>query len=132
MSQRLTFIHYFAGSIIWGAGIFLLGFATSLPLFFTGVLIAAIGLPLTGLTRVYLLQTLVPGEKLGRAFSFNAVLLYGSNVLSLSLFGALTAFIDMSYIFIFCGSMMVFCSVLLLLRIVSSEKSGWNPVQTPE
>ncbi|WP_075619980.1 MFS transporter [Paenisporosarcina indica] len=128
--KRLTFALYLCGSIVWGIGIFVLGFATNLPLYLLGVLIVAIGLPNTGLTRVYLIQTLVPSYKLGRAFSFNAVILYGSNVISLMLFGALATFIEISSLFIFCGSMMVFCSVFYLIRIVSTEKARRKSVES--
>ena len=127
--RKLTFAIYLSGSIIWGVGIIVLGFATNLPFYFLGVLIAAVGLPITSLARVYLIQTLVPGHKLGRAFSFNAVILYGSNVISLMLFGALAAFIEISSLFIFCGSMMVFCSVFYLIRIAFTEKARRKSVE---
>ncbi|MGJ9460709.1 MFS transporter [Oceanobacillus sp. CF4.6] len=125
----LTFAIYLTGSIIWGIGIFVLGLATNLPLYFLGTLIAAIGLPITGLARVYLIQTLVPSNKLGRAFSFNAVILYGSNVISLMLFGTLATFIEIRFLFIFCGSMMVFCSVFYLIRIVYTKKAQRKTVK---
>lgn len=127
--KRLTFINYLSGSIVWGLGIFVLGFAISLPLYFLGVLIAAVGLPISSLTRVYLIQTLVPAQKLGRAFSFNAVILYGSNVLSLVLFGALATFIKIGALFVFCGSMMIVCAVFYLFRILLSEKARRKSVQ---
>lgn len=127
--KSLTFNHYLFGSIIWGIGIFVLGFATNLPLYFLGVLIAAVGLPITSLARVYLIQTLVPGFKLGRAFSFNAVLLYGSNVISLMLFGAIATFVEIGLIFIFCGSMMVACSIVYLMRIAFTEKARRKAIE---
>ena len=121
--KKLTFTLYLAGSIVWGIGIFVLGFATHLPLFFLGVLIAAAGLPLTSLSRVYLIQTMVPTQKLGRAFSFNAVLLYGSNVISLLLFGTIATFIKLTSLFIFCGSMMVIFAFIYLIRISMTKKA---------
>lgn len=127
--KKLTFSLYLAGSLVWGMGILVLGFATHLPLHFLGVLVAAAGLPISSLSRVYLIQTLVPAQKLGRAFSFNAVLLYGSNVISLMLFGALASFIEISAIFLFCGSMMVLCAVFYLIRITLTEKARRKSVE---
>lgn len=127
--KKLTFTLYLFGSVVWGIGIFVLGFATNLPLYFLGVLIAAAGLPLSSLSRVYLIQTLVPAQKLGRAFSFNAVLLYGSNVFSLLLFGTVVAFIEISALFVFCGSMMVVCAVFYLIRIALTEKARRKSVE---
>ena len=127
--KKLTFTLYWAGSVVWGIGILVLGFATNLPFYFLGVLIAAAGLPISSLSRVYLIQTLVPAQKLGRAFSFNAVLLYGSNVFSLMLFGALASFIEISAIFVFCGSMMVVCAVFYLIRMSLTEKARWKSVE---
>ena len=127
--KKLTFTLYLSGSIIWGVGLFALGLATSLPLYFLGVLIAAVGLPLTSLARVYLIQTLVPSQKLGRAFSFNAVILYGSNVISLALFGTLAAFIEINTLFVFCGSMMVVCSIFYLIRMAFTEKARRKAIE---
>ncbi len=127
--KSLTFTSYLIGSITWGTGILVLGVASNLPLFFLGVLIAAAGLPITSLTRVYLIQTLVPGSKLGRAFSFNAVLLYGSNVISLMIFGALATAFEIGLIFLFCGSMMVIFSVFYLIGIAFTEKTRRKSVE---
>ncbi|WYP27698.1 MFS transporter [Alkalihalobacillus sp. FSL W8-0930] len=127
--KKLTFAIYLNGSIVWGIGIFVLGFATNLPLYFLGVLIAAVGLPITSLARVYLIQTLVPTHKLGRAFSFNAVILYGSNVISLMLFGALARFIEINSLFIFSGGMMVCCSVFYLIRMALTEKARRESIE---
>ncbi|RAZ79297.1 MFS transporter [Planococcus halotolerans] len=127
--KKLTFSLYLAGSVVWGMGILVLGFATHLPFYFLGVLIAAAGLPISSLSRVYLIQTLVPAQKLGRAFSFNAFLLYGSNVISLMLFGALASFIEIRAIFVFCGSMMVVCAFFYLIRITLTEKARRKSVE---
>ncbi|EGA90938.1 hypothetical protein GPDM_02310 [Planococcus donghaensis MPA1U2] len=127
--KNLTFTIYLIASVVWGIGILGLGIATNLSLYFLGVLIAAAGLPLSSLSRVYLIQTLVPALKLGRAFSFNAVLLYGSNVISLMVFGSLASFIDISALFIFCGSMMVVCAVFYLIRITLTEKARRKSIE---
>lgn len=108
---------YLFGSLIWGIGIFFLGFAYTIPMYFIGILVAAIGLPISGLSRVYLLQKYLPTEKLGRGFSFNAFLLYLSNAISLSVFGFISSFLSTRILFIICGIMMIICSVAYLLTI---------------
>lgn len=115
--KKLSVKIYLFGSLIWGIGILLLGFAYSLPMFFIGILVAAIGLPISGLSRVYLLQKYLPVEKLGRGFSFNAFLLYLSNAVSLGVFGFISSFLSTRILFLICGIMMVICSGIYLLTI---------------
>ncbi|AXI08218.1 MFS transporter [Oceanobacillus zhaokaii] len=115
--KKLSVKIYLLGSLIWGIGILLLGFSYTIPLYFLGVLVAAIGLPISGLSRVYLLQKYLPTGKLGRGFSFNAFLLYFSNAISLGVFGLISSFVSIRILFIICGLMMVFCSVVYLLNI---------------
>ncbi|WP_375200480.1 MFS transporter [Bacillus sp. RS11] len=115
--KKLSVKIYLFGSLIWGIGILLLGFAYTIPLYFIGILVAAIGLPISGLSRVYLLQKYLPKEKLGRGFSFNAFLLYLSNAISLGVFGFISSFMSTRILFIICGIMMVICSVVYLLTI---------------
>lgn len=116
--RRMSLQIYLAGSIIWGIGILILGSATHISVYFVGIFVAAIGLPIAGLARVYLIQTLVPQAKLGRGFSFNAVLLYTSNVLSLGIFGLAAAFIGTQAIFLFCGTMMVIIAAFYYFRMM--------------
>ncbi|WP_374967067.1 MFS transporter [Lysinibacillus sp. RS5] len=115
--KKLSVKIYLFGSLIWGIGILLLGFAYTIPLYFIGILVAAIGLPISGLSRVYLLQKYLPTEKLGRGFSFNAFLLYLSNAISLGVFGFISSFLSTRILFIICGIMMIICSVAYLLTI---------------
>ncbi|MFJ8459522.1 MFS transporter [Lysinibacillus xylanilyticus] len=115
--KNLSVKIYLFGSLIWGIGILLLGFAYTIPLYFIGILVAAIGLPISGLSRVYLLQKYLPKEKLGRGFSFNAFLLYVSNAISLGVFGCISSFMSTRILFIICGIMMAICSVVYLLTI---------------
>ncbi|WP_078394910.1 MFS transporter [Shouchella patagoniensis] len=114
---------YLISSFIWGIGIVLIGFAQVMPVYFLGVFIAALGLPLSGLARVYLLQKHVPTEKLARGFSFNAVLLYLANLVSLGFFGLLSKFVSTYILFLFCGGMMVLVSILFIRRVVQAERS---------
>jgi len=130
--KTLTFSLYLWGSIIWGLGLVVLGFASYLPFYFAGVFIAAAGLPLSSLARVYLIQTLVPTNMLGRAFSFNAVLLYGSNVLSLVIFGALASVIGIQKLFIMCGSLMVLTALFYLIRALFSENARRKAIKALE
>nr|WP_255257266.1 MFS transporter [Bacillus sp. AFS014408] len=111
--KNLNLTIYTIASIIWGIGIFILGFTFNIPFYFVGVFIVGIGLPLAGLTRVYILQKLVPKDMLGRGFSFNAVLLYLADTISLFVFGILSIFISINFIFIICGIGMIIMSIVL-------------------
>ncbi|MFD1415990.1 MFS transporter [Oceanobacillus jeddahense] len=110
---------YLISSFIWGIGILFLGWLSEIPLIFLGIIWIAVGVPLSGLSRIYLLQKYIPPDKLGRGFSFNAFLLYFSNLISLSFFGILSYLMPVSTIFILCGACMVIVSgiyVFLELR----------------
>ncbi|EEM04959.1 hypothetical protein [Bacillus pseudomycoides] len=111
--KNLNLTIYTIASIIWGVGIFLLGFTFNISFYFVGVCIVGIGLPLAGLTRVYILQKLVPKDMLGRGFSFNAVLLYLADTISLFVFGILSIFISLNVMFIMCGIGMMIISIAL-------------------
>lgn len=117
--KHFTLRTYLFSSIIWGTGIFFLGWLSEIPLIFPGIILVAAGVPLSGLSRVYLLQKYLPPDKLGRGFSFNAVLLYFSNLISLGFFGTLSYLMPVHTIFILCGACMIILSgiyVLLELR----------------
>lgn len=118
MWKRLKITHYLGASIIWGLGVFIIGFAYNLPIYFLGVLVAAIGLPISGLSRVYLLQEYLPKDMLGRGFSFNAFLLYLSNAISLAVFGFVSTFFDIHSLFVFCGFMMIVFGLIYFLIIL--------------
>ncbi|WP_001099355.1 hypothetical protein [Bacillus cereus] len=115
--KNLNLTIYTIASIIWGIGILLLGFTFNIPFYFVGVLIVGIGLPLAGLTRVYILQKLVPKDMLGRGFSFNAFLLYLADTISLFVFGLVSIFISIHVIFIMCGIGMIIMSIALKLLV---------------
>lgn len=122
--KKMTMTTYIIGSSVWGIGILGVGFAVNLPLFYSAVFIVGLGLPLSGLSRIYLLQRLIPQEKLGRGFSLNAVMLYLSNTVSLAFFGWLSTFISIQYIFIGSGLLMLVTSLLFFLVKVSTKSSG--------
>lgn len=113
--KQFTLPIYFYSAIVWGSGIVVLSLASGPIGYFIGMIVSALGLPLSGLARVYLLQKFVPREMLGRGFSFNAVLLYAANLLSLALFAGLATFIPISSLFLGSGLLMVCISVLYLL-----------------
>lgn len=115
--KTFTLQIYLISSVIWGIGIALIGFAEEVPMYFLSIFIAALGLPLSGLARVYLLQKHVPSEKLGRGFSFNAVLLYVANVISLGFFGLLSELVATNLLFLVCGGMMVLVSIVFLTKV---------------
>lgn len=130
--KTLTLPLYLGGSLVWGIGLVVLGCASNLPFYFAGVFLAAAGLPLSSLARVYLIQTLVPANMLGRAFSFNAVLLYGSNVLSLAVFGAFVSVVGIQQLFIICGSLMVMAALFYLVRGILTEHARRKAVKALE
>ncbi len=113
--KKLSLAHYLAGSVVWGCGIFALGFVHSLPLLFLCVAIIGIGLPFGSQSRVFLLQTEVPEEMHGQGFSFAAMLLYFSNLISLSLFGWLSLHFSLNLLLIVGGGGIIFVAACVLL-----------------
>ncbi|GGC78001.1 MFS transporter [Thalassobacillus devorans] len=121
--KKMTLRHYLIGASIWGAGIIYYGALYDLKHFFIGGAIVGIGLPIAGLARGYLLQTLVPERKLGRAFSTNAVLLYFSNTISLGVYGLLVTFISIQKLMLGSGLIILLISGgALLFRTVNMAK----------
>ncbi|RWZ58590.1 MFS transporter [Halobacillus fulvus] len=121
--KTMTLRIYLIGAAIWGAGIAYYGALFEISHFFIGVAIVGIGLPIAGLARVYLLQTLVPENKLGRAFSTNAVLLYFSNTISLATYGLLVSFISIQTLMLGSGLLILFISAgPLLFQTVKLSK----------
>ncbi|GGF14414.1 MFS transporter [Halobacillus andaensis] len=121
--KKMKLFHYFIGGCLWGLGILYYGLLYEVTHFFIGCAIVGIGLPIAGLARVYLIQTLVPEEKLGRAFSFNAVLLYLSNTISLALYGFLVLFIQIQWLMIASGLAILSVSISgLLMKTVEASK----------
>ncbi|WP_082234552.1 MFS transporter [Halobacillus massiliensis] len=121
--KKMSLTIYLAGSLIWGSGVVYYGLTYNVVHFFIGCVIVGIGLPIAGLARVYLLQTLVPENKMGRAFSTNAVLLYLANTLSLALYGSLAIFVPIQFLIIFSGVMIV-SLIGIGLRTVIAAKLG--------
>lgn len=121
--KKMSLKIYLTGSLIWGTGLLVLGFSNQLAVYFIGVFIVAIGIPIVGLARVYLIQTLVPADRLGRAFSFNAVLLYTSNVISLGLFGFLYSFVGTKALFIMNGGSMIIIAALYLFLVIRTKET---------
>lgn len=109
--KKMTLRHYLIGAFIWGAGITYFGLLYDIKHFFIGCAIVGVGLPIAGLARVYLLQSFVPEEKMGRAFSSNAVLLYLSNTLSLGIYAMLVSIISTQHLMISSGFIIVAVSV---------------------
>jgi len=128
--KQLTLQTYLYGGLIWGLGLLSLGFAPHLDFCFLSVAIAGVGMPTAGLSRVYLLQQHVPETKMGRGFSFSAMLLYLANVLSLVTFGWIGQFVELTVLIFVCGGMMaaVACYSLYRLRKAPGEQPyiRWN------
>ncbi|WP_377891102.1 MFS transporter [Alkalihalobacillus sp. R86527] len=115
--KRMSLVTYMIGSLLWGGGVLYYGILYEVEHFVIGAILVGIGIPIAGLARVYILQTIVPEEMLGRGFSTNAVLLYLANTLSLVLFGALAAFVPIQSLMIGSGCLMVTASVGYLVTV---------------
>ncbi|MFG6117741.1 MFS transporter [Thalassobacillus sp. B23F22_16] len=74
--KKMTLRHYLIGASIWGAGIFYYGAIYDIAHFFIGSAIVGIGLPIAGLARVYLLQTLVPEVRKGIQHQCRSIILF--------------------------------------------------------
>lgn len=115
--KKLSLSTYLLGALIWGGGILFLGSVEQPPLLFVGAAIVGVGMPLAGLSRVYLLQQLVPEEMMGRGFSFNAMLLYLANVISLGVFAFLSTLIPLPKLFLASGTLIVAAGASYLYRL---------------
>lgn len=121
--KRLSLPHYVVGAAIWGTGIAYYGFFYGVGHFFIGCILVGIGMPVASLARIFIIQSDVPEEKMGRAFSTNAVLLYASNTLSLMLYGFLSAYIPIRWLMFSSGTMIVVgCLILTTVHIIKLPK----------
>ncbi|MRG86081.1 MFS transporter [Salinibacillus xinjiangensis] len=124
--KRMSLRMYLVGALIWGLGISYYGFLYDIHHFFIGCAIVGIGLPIAGQARVYLIQTLVPEGKLGRAFSSNAFLLYLSNTISLAMYGLLVSFIPIQWLMTFSGLLILLTGGFGLWITVKRTKMRWR------
>ncbi|MCM3227619.1 Transmembrane secretion effector [Terribacillus saccharophilus] len=122
--KRLDMKKYILGCVIWGLGISIIGSAYMVPFFFVGAILIGIGLPISSLTRVYLIQTHVPKVMLGRAFSSNAVLLYAANTLSLALYAVLLSFLSIRSLILVSGAGILVIVCFYMLGMFFRKKPG--------
>ncbi|PAE06254.1 hypothetical protein CHI12_17460 [Terribacillus saccharophilus] len=122
--KRMDMKKYILGCVIWGSGISIIGSAYMVPFFFVGAILIGIGLPISSLTRVYLIQTHVPKVMLGRAFSSNAVLLYAANTLSLALYAGLLPFLSIRSLILVSGAGILIIVCFYMLVMVFRKKPG--------
>ncbi|WP_238389594.1 MFS transporter [Virgibacillus sp. MSP4-1] len=120
--KKMTIQIHLVGAIIWGVGIACYGIFYGINSFFISSAIVAIGLPIAGLSRIYLIQSLVPESKMGRAFSTNAVLLYFSNTISLAIYGILVSIISIQQLMLYSGILIIITSVTGLLFSMNRTK----------
>ncbi|SET64503.1 MFS-type transporter involved in bile tolerance, Atg22 family [Salinibacillus kushneri] len=123
--KKMNLKIYVFGSLVWGLGVSYYGILYQMEHFFIGIILVGIGLPIASLTRVYLLQALVPEHKLGRAFSSNAFLLYLSNTLSLLMFGVLVLIFPVQWLMIGSG-LSIFMFSLLCLAIFTIRQTKFT------
>ena len=115
--KSLGIAHYMFGTALWGAGIIGVGMSHSAFLIAGFSVLVGIGMPIASLSRVFLLQDRVPGPIQGRGFSFSAVLLYFSNTVSLSLFGALSHLVSVPQLFDISGIGIVLIAGVYVLLV---------------
>ncbi|UTH13111.1 MFS transporter [Macrococcus equipercicus] len=102
---------YILGSFIWGSGFFIMSLNQSkINIYFSLIIISA-GLILSSMTRSYLIQTKIEPFMHARGFSFNAVLLYTSNTLSLLSFGFTSEVFNIQAIYVIASSLMMLSSI---------------------
>ena len=122
--KQLDMKKYILGCLIWGFGITMIGFIYMPFSFFIGAMLIGIGLPISSLTRVYLIQAYVPNTMLGKAFSSNAVLLYAANTLSLALYAVLLPFFTIRSLILISGLGILLIACFYLLRILFRNNPG--------
>lgn len=126
--KALRLTHYMVGAAVWGTGIIGIGAihnATWIAIFSIWI---GIGMPIAGLSRVFLLQDKVPEAMRGRAFSFSSVLLYFSNMVSLVLFGMFSLFISVPILFDASGIGIILISFVYVLLMKSPPLSRRHAV----
>ncbi|MBP1949704.1 MFS transporter [Virgibacillus litoralis] len=125
--KKMTMKIYLTGAVVWGAGITYYGVFYQIEHFFIGAILVGIGLPISSLARVYLIQSLVPENKLGRAFSSNAFLLYLANTISLLFYGVLVSFVSIQWLMIGNGMIILIVSIAVLHTItIKHTKLSWR------
>ncbi|MEC5425724.1 MFS transporter [Virgibacillus sp. C22-A2] len=128
--KKMNLKIYLIGAAIWGVGITYYGLLYQVEHFFIGAVLVGIGLPISSLARVYLIQALVPSEMLGRAFSSNAFLLYLANTISLVVYGALVYLLPIRHLMIGSGFLIMAVSLigLAVFTIKQAKLSRRSPV----
>lgn len=124
--RTMGIFHYMYGAALWGIGIFCIGLGQNHFILAGFSSLIGIGIPITSLSRVFLLQTKVPESMRGLGFSFSAVLLYFSNITSLAIFGALSHFISVPILFEISGICIVMIAgvYLLLMKFSPLRRRG--------
>lgn len=120
--ERLGVGHYVVGSFVWGTGVLAIAFAASPVTLAVCAAVVGLGLALGSQSRVFVLQTDVPEAMRGQGFAFAAVLLYLSNVVSLSLFGWLSERSSLWILFVAAGGGIVLVSAVAALWLASSRR----------
>lgn len=114
--KALRITHYMAGAALWGLGIVGIGLTHYRAIIGIFAMVVGLGMPISSLSRVYMLQDRVPDTMTGRAFSFSAVLLYLANTVSLVVFGSLSQFTSVRFLFELSGfSILLIASAYALL-----------------
>ncbi len=135
--KRPSIPYYLAGSLVWGFGILIAGLAGhSLPVLFTAACLVGIGMTVSTLCRVYVLQTRLPDRLRGRGFASSATLLYIANIASLALFGVLYRIVGLDQIFLIAGlAVIIFsagCAAIGRHTMLTTTRSSEQPPDDAE
>lgn len=130
--KALRISHYMAGAALWGVGVLGIGLTQNSVTIAVFSVLIGIGMPIAGLSRVFMLQDEVPDTMRGRAFSFSAVLLYFSNTVSLALFGAMSRIISVRVLFDISGVGIMLIAGIFILLVKSAPLRRRNSVRPPK
>jgi hypothetical protein len=125
--------YYLIGSLVWGCGILIVGLSgRSLLVIFTAACLVGVGMTVSTLCRVYILQTRLPDRLRGRGFASSATLLYIANIASLALFGVIYRLVGLDQIFLIAGfGMIVFSAGCAITGRRAMIKGARSPERRP-
>lgn len=118
---------YLVGSIIWALGFLLISINQQFNIILMALTIVSAGMIISSSTRSFMIQSEVKPEMHGRAFSFNAVLLYIANTLSYIFFGLLSDIMSIQSIYLLCSVMMLLSAIFFYILFWSEKSKVFKP-----
>lgn len=115
LTDNLQIWHYRIAVVIWSVGLITIGLAPNRLVVALGVAILGVGVSLASQSRAFLLQKNIPRWAIGQGFAAAAVLLYGADLLSLTLFGAVNVWFGLQQTVVLSSCLMFIGLVLATL-----------------